>query len=86
MLRDASRGEEKSQEERIAALVVERLEARLRPSEWMKMKEAAAHVNLDYWKFARLVRSGEIPSHKLDGSIRINRAELDEWALSQDAQ
>jgi excisionase family DNA binding protein len=71
--------------ERIAEKIAEKLaasepQASLR---WLTMKEAAAHVDIDYSSFSKAVRLGQIPSHLLLGRVRINQAELDEWALNQ---
>lgn len=69
--------------ERIAEKVVEKLASFEVPTKWLTMKEAAAHVDIDYSSFSKAVRFGQIPSHVLLGRVRINQAELDEWGLNQ---
>jgi hypothetical protein len=46
---------------------------------WFNMKDAAAHIGMDYSKFTKHVRAGELPSHVIHGCVRIYRLELDEW-------
>lgn len=74
--------------ERIARKVVEKATEILASSEqpicWLTVEEAAEHIRRDYREVYKLVRDKEIPSHRAGPRcIRISRAELDEWLLSQ---
>jgi hypothetical protein len=72
--------------ERIASQVANKVLEQIqipKDIKWLTMKEAAAHIQMDYNKFTRHVRKGEIPSHNILGCIRINQKELDEMGMSR---
>lgn len=71
----------------IAEKVVEKLGERSEPSGgvvWLTVEQAAKHIQRDYREVYRMIREGEIPSHRAsERYIRIAQRELDEWLLGR---
>jgi hypothetical protein len=63
----------------IATLVAEKLAAEA-PSPWMTRVAAAAYLGVPV---ARLEKDRAIPSHKWDGRVLYNRAELDQFLMER---
>ena len=63
--------------ERVAALVIERIEDGLRPSAWMRALGAAEYVGLT--RSALYNRVGRIPHYKVDRLLLFKREDLDIW-------
>jgi excisionase family DNA binding protein len=62
---------------RVAELVLEQLP---RTTEWLTVKQAAAHLQTTEDAIRALVKRGRIPCHRgAAGRILFDRAELDAW-------
>lgn len=48
------------------------------PREWFTVPEAATYARMSKSTMHAHVRSGKVPSHRFEGSVRISRRELDE--------
>lgn len=57
---------------------VEAVIASASPREWLTVAEAAKHARCSESTMYGRVRDGIVPSHRFEGRILINRAELDE--------
>jgi hypothetical protein len=62
--------------ERVAELVLERLQEQSGASPWLTRAEAATYLRVPA---SRLEKDRRIPCHRWDGRVFYNRHELDEW-------
>lgn len=46
-------------------------------SKWLSVREAAEYARISESKLRKLIASGGVPIHKIDGKILLNRKELD---------
>jgi hypothetical protein len=67
--------------EHIVVQVTEKVRAELAAaSPWMTRAEAAGYLRVP---LSRLEKDRTVPSHRWDGRVLYNRAELDEWVSAQ---
>ncbi len=69
---------EKTEVSEIISTVLEQLQPH---SPWMSVKQTANYLKLGETKVRQLIRAGEIPHKRIDGSIRVHRKMLDQSIL-----
>lgn len=73
--------------EMLEDMVAQRLEGvmigRSSPGRWLTVEETAQKLRISSASVYKMVDSGEIPSHRVGRSIRINEAELDDVLLGR---
>ena len=55
-------------------------------SKWLSVAEAAEYCRISESKLRKLVASGSVPVHRIDGKILLNRRELDYFILAGTAK
>jgi len=55
-------------------------------SKWFTVNEAAEYCRISESKMRKLIGSGKIPIHKIDGKILLNRRELEYLILTGSAR
>ena len=64
--------------ERVAAIVLERLDA-APDRKWLTVDSAAEYIDRTPDAIRGLVKRGELTAHKPDGRLQLDREELDGW-------
>lgn len=64
--------------ERVAAIVLERLEA-APDTRWLTVDRAAEYLGRTPEAIRGLVKRGELTTYKPDGRLQLDRQELDRW-------
>lgn len=65
---------------RVAEIVVERLGDR---TEWLRVEQAAEHLQTTPDGIRALVKRGKVPVHRRDGRLYFNRRELDGYVRGE---
>jgi len=67
---------------------IDRLENKLNGvySKWLSVRESAEYCRISESKMRKMIGSGKIPIHKIDGKILLNRTELDYFVLTGTAR
>lgn len=70
-------------ETRDAVELLEEARKIVQPIRWLKTKEAAAHIGIDYRRLYELAASKEIPSYRVGPQgLRFKESDLDSWVQS----